>query len=33
MKAKNLSYHFDATRRLFLLVFAQLAADPGKGFA
>jgi hypothetical protein len=32
MKGKNLSHHFGADRRLFLLLFTQLAADPGKGF-
>ncbi len=35
MKGKNLSYHFDANRRLFLclLLFPQLAADSGKGLS
>ena len=33
MKGKNLSYHLDANRRLFLLLFPQLAADSGKGLS
>jgi hypothetical protein len=33
MKGKNLSHHFGANRRLFLLLFTQLAADSSKGFS
>jgi hypothetical protein len=34
MKGKNLSHYFGANRRLyFLLLFTQLAADPGEGFS
>jgi hypothetical protein len=33
MKGKNLSHHFGANRRLFLLLFTQLAANSGEGFS
>ena len=32
-EGENLSHHLDANSRLFLLLFAQLAADSSKGFS
>jgi hypothetical protein len=33
MKGKNLSNNLDANRRLFMLLFAQFAANSGKSFS